>query len=505
MLGYCLPVPPERKRDGTAALADEERLHEIVGSPDTEVLVSAASTALALTMINPLLAGTTDEERLWFASEVVTHDGFQELVDQVAGGLESFPKSYLDGESCPGIYLKVSAIVTDIIGAAGGEEADAAGGGPYVADAEGDLIILGNSGFVNYGVQVSDAVADTVKEVLLLRGRDVTSLVEPGPKVDQTYCLGSGCFDVVFLKGFSELDCAGQLDPGHPGGLATRANTARAIWNAVTIFAALPEPEVPLSVVIGDGECGEGLSAVIERGDSAGVVPEAMECCGRFPHQVAGWLFGELVDPSDFAGFVCSVRHVLSNALDCFTERGLHRRDLFSCDLVGAAAYQSECVCQDDGKITPCPVKPILSDGIVSPPTGGPGTEFAFSVHYYDGLADPPAYVQVIIDGDSLDMFLSSGGITDGTYSYVTRLSPGMHTYFFSCADTSGSVARLPSIGLDPFEGPFVATAPVLKKGCVDPPGAIRRPSSGTGWITMTMTGSGPCGYVFSSTGILLK
>jgi hypothetical protein len=79
--------------------------------------------------------------------------------------------------------------------------------------------------------------------------------------------------------------------------------------------------------------------------------------------------------------------------------------------------------------------RPVLTAGKISPTSGDVDTTFTFSVHYSDADGDEPEYVNVVIDGEKYDMVLSTGDLADGTYEYKTKLSSGIHSYYFTASD----------------------------------------------------------------------
>jgi hypothetical protein len=85
---------------------------------------------------------------------------------------------------------------------------------------------------------------------------------------------------------------------------------------------------------------------------------------------------------------------------------------------------------------------PVLSDGIVSPPSGNTTTDFTYSVTYTDADNDPPASPTVSIDGGvPIDMTEVDAGDTDYTdgkeYEYITSglAKDVAHTYQFAASD----------------------------------------------------------------------
>ncbi|NVM55244.1 MAG: Ig-like domain-containing protein, partial [Candidatus Helarchaeota archaeon] len=82
---------------------------------------------------------------------------------------------------------------------------------------------------------------------------------------------------------------------------------------------------------------------------------------------------------------------------------------------------------------------PELTLGAVVPESGKQNTEFNFSVVYSDQYNDPPAYINVLINGTPHPMEkqdLSDLNYTDGClYQYTTYLSPGNYSYYFECSN----------------------------------------------------------------------
>ncbi|MDY6933568.1 MAG: SUMF1/EgtB/PvdO family nonheme iron enzyme [Spirochaetota bacterium] len=98
--------------------------------------------------------------------------------------------------------------------------------------------------------------------------------------------------------------------------------------------------------------------------------------------------------------------------------------------------------------------EPVLSNIMVSPPSGDTTTNFTFTVHYYDEDGDSPPTRYVNIDGINYTMSLSSGNSSDGDYSYTTQLSEGNHSYYFLFSDGE-VVVRLPAVS-GTYSGPDV-------------------------------------------------
>lgn len=113
---------------------------------------------------------------------------------------------------------------------------------------------------------------------------------------------------------------------------------------------------------------------------------------------------------------------------------------------------------------------PGLSDPELTPQSGlpavprseGTGTEFGYSVYYFDKDVDPDfaplsysAEAYLYIDGVPHEMSLASGVGYNGRYSFsIVDLPEGQHTYYFYFVKESGNILKLPASGV--FSGPVV-------------------------------------------------
>jgi len=98
---------------------------------------------------------------------------------------------------------------------------------------------------------------------------------------------------------------------------------------------------------------------------------------------------------------------------------------------------------------------PALRNGSVTPDLGYYGTQFEYTVDYYDPDGDEPALITAVIDGTPFNMTLSDGSASDGSYAYATRdISTGSsHEYYFYVENGEGESSRTPDTG--GFSGPI--------------------------------------------------
>ncbi|MCC6485791.1 MAG: hypothetical protein IT209_13200 [Armatimonadetes bacterium] len=156
---------------------------------------------------------------------------------------------------------------------------------------------------------------------------------------------------------------------------------------------------------------------------------------------------------------------------------------------------------------------PTLTNGYVTPTTGGASTTFLYSVTYADVDNDAPAFnsVKVLIDGQPFTMTkLYSWDINyvDGAvYRYSTTLSPGTHNYKFQASDgvdlvSSDLVSGSPTVSstgltVNASPNPVTLGDVVTLSGQVTPARATQilltftRPSSSTFTRTVSTGASG--------------
>ena len=119
--------------------------------------VSLESTALALVFLNPLMFGTTAEQRSGFISDIKAHPAFPLLVEDLEARFQADPQNALDFDSYPELYQQAVEILLDIW-----QQVDAAGklaqddlSVPWLEDEAGNDIAFVNPTMVYYGAGLS--------------------------------------------------------------------------------------------------------------------------------------------------------------------------------------------------------------------------------------------------------------------------------------------------------------------------------------------------------------
>lgn len=97
---------------------------------------------------------------------------------------------------------------------------------------------------------------------------------------------------------------------------------------------------------------------------------------------------------------------------------------------------------------------PCLCRPKITPMQGGARNVYVAQVRYSDPDNDPPAKVEVYVDGIAYPMRLVKGKPAAGIYQARLTLTPGEHTHYFYTEDVRGGSERFPRVGAKP--GPFV-------------------------------------------------
>lgn len=109
----------------------------------------------------------------------------------------------------------------------------------------------------------------------------------------------------------------------------------------------------------------------------------------------------------------------------------------------------------------------ILSEPDVFPDTGSSGSEFSFTIHYYDAWGyEPCSVVCFVNDTLRFKLNLLSGYPYDGIYGKKVRIDePGLHRHYFYTVNTNETVKYFPdNAPLEQLSGPFVTPTGIDEK-----------------------------------------
>ncbi len=131
--------------------------------------------------------------------------------------------------------------------------------------------------------------------------------------------------------------------------------------------------------------------------------------------------------------------------------------------------------------------RPCLCSPQLIPLQGSSRNAYLARVRYSDPDNDPPAKVEIYIDGIAYPMRLVKGKAASGLYQARLTLPAGEHSYYFYAEDINGLYERYPRYGAKP--GPYVGKGkeiynriPVLTNG-----GYQEDFTTGTGVYTFTV------------------
>lgn len=103
LIGYVFP----RKDTPTSLTQKQKNAIDPYLYPNTDsIVIDTKSTALALSMLSPELIGTSEDEKVIFAANLLAKEEFPILVQKIEQALIENPKDYLQLES--EVYIEIS-------------------------------------------------------------------------------------------------------------------------------------------------------------------------------------------------------------------------------------------------------------------------------------------------------------------------------------------------------------------------------------------------------------
>jgi len=343
---------------------------------DTEVVIDAASTALALVLLNPFTTMFSAEDRDELVYMVESKDWWPELVARTESVLGMSGGGRLDGELEPALLQLASGIAIDVLDDWPGGGLSAVG--PWFEDAAGGAVSVFNPG-VAYCAATFRADSGDSLVALLDSDRDGIQ-VHPGwpPFVDiatktRTYVdLGDGAFTVTFTRG--DLS---TLDPGTANGIAGLRNAGRGITELLALASGVSDSPDPLSLDLTNGDCSE-MAARVRASDTVGLVRSILELASAEAGRISEWYWGE--ENEDAETYVRTVCPLLSGiAFSTSVLAPGETRIPFYSSLAGGPRVASQSITQVDGVlVTGATQAAPRADFSVSPPGARPGVLMVF-------------------------------------------------------------------------------------------------------------------------------
>ncbi|MDA0746932.1 MAG: hypothetical protein O2954_10460 [bacterium] len=138
------------------------------------VEVNTTTTAISLVMMNPLLAGSSSEQRAQIVQKVTEHADFSGLVSQIESRLKSNPDEVLNGTGTETMYETATGILVDVLDAgapAGKDVRTDDSDDPWLADGSGNYLVFVNPNYIYYGTGISSLGGSSYLATKLLMTR----------------------------------------------------------------------------------------------------------------------------------------------------------------------------------------------------------------------------------------------------------------------------------------------------------------------------------------------
>ena len=355
LLGYVMPATASGKPGIRSKLA-----------ANSTVEVSTTTTAIALVMMNPLLSGSSSEQRSEIVQKVTEHSNFTMLVSLIESRLVSDSDNVLDGSGSETLYESATGILIDVLTAglpAGKDVTTDNSEDPWLADpdASNDVVFV-NPNYVYYGVGVSNRGSEDYLATQLLTTRGALFELLRWPPLKFTdesrstpFTLADGDYTVLMTKGgaypFSRI-----IDLSDPVGQATLLNFAQMIFNILDMVLSMPK------VGIGDLATNLGslkldlnatdistIGLAVSDGDVETVLTEIITLTINNAKNIVPWLWQSSVKPDNFAQYTSKLLPLLKNVALPLKVLAAANKVPFFYDLVAAPKEVTYEVSQTNG------------------------------------------------------------------------------------------------------------------------------------------------------------
>ena len=303
------------------------------GSPQLaavdDIELSPQSTALSIVMLNPLLFGTTTEQRQNFANTAMENDKFDSLVDDIKSVLEAdISSNYLVDNSHPEIFEKASEIAIEVYDSIISNTMlqgssiipDFANRpDPSIETAENNNLNLINP-FYCYQAAGLYSYGDTVEiESFLLGKRSFRWGIIPYSgeygKTEEDLNPNTD-YSISIYRGFNTEDTNKWYSLSYAQGQATWYNCGQAVLSIVDIAVKVSglEDKLPAIVkIVSDFEDTAALSLAINSGDIYEIIQITISVINRYKGLILNELFQSSSDPSRLTSYTSKINSVLGN------------------------------------------------------------------------------------------------------------------------------------------------------------------------------------------------
>jgi len=354
------------------------------------VTANDTSTALALTLFNPLLIYSEQSDREMYLEAVKQNDKFNQLLELLGTAYKTNAGTALDYETNPLIYQTVVQLMKETMENLGGNNAFkslskevSVGNPPYIEDKPGDDIAFINPRYVWYAAGIYDSenslrgIKSVKRKVTILNFNFGWPPVVPSDPEPTEYQLGDGDFRIDFAKGFDFTKIAQWDDPM---GRATVLNSGQTILYIVELLIG-KLADVDLATLPNhfhvSAERGSQLTLDITQGNMTGFLTHFLSLIADNSEQIAYWIFQEYQTNAAHQ-FINACTTIFTKVTKVLELVGyVNEQGPFVFDLIFAPKDITYFVTQTDGIIqsTEQNEPPIPEFGI-SPPAGIIGTVF---------------------------------------------------------------------------------------------------------------------------------
>ena len=433
-----------------ATYNDEPVLLGYVLPDDDDVSIDAESTALALTMMNPLLMNTTAAVRSQIAGNVKQHEDFANLVSTIAAIYVNDTANTLDYDKYPEIYTKSVTIFLDVYNAYNSSSKISATElleDPYIEDRNENIVGYVNPSYVYYGSNTLDT-GNNSSFSFLLEQREFLDFGlswppqifgEP-PEVERN--LSDGTYIIDFYKGFVLQDgmtAADLIDFTEPFGQATLVNTLRGVANILDIVLSLPHFKIEDAVHHLEFNAADvmNFSESLASGDVKGAVTSALNLLLDNTDNILYAVWQNLTSPEQYGEqtsqlhtYLQQVGPVLKNVAVVMRVVGAVDKVPFFVDLIGSKSHIQYSITHTDGVITDTVPPPELT--LTAPSNGASYDDRIVSVEGY--VDDTSITTGEIFINDVLNTFI----INDGQFSKDISLFSGTNSISVKVTNEKG-------------------------------------------------------------------
>lgn len=349
------------------------------------------STALALTLFNPMLIYTTQAQRAEYLAAVRTHPRFGALVAALRAAYAANAANALDYGANPATYQLAGEIMHGTmvdLGAALAPEGGQAvlASPPYLEDVPGGDVKFVNPTHVWYGVGVYPDDAGRRETLSLDRRKTIVEFHWGWPPVVVTqpvslqYGLGDGYFRLHLARG---LDFSKFASWDDPVGRATALNSATGILylielvvGKIPLLSTLQLGTLPRYLHISASQASE-LGVDVAHGDVKGFLVHLAGIVASNAEELAYWVWQGTANQGAHV-FIGEAASILKNVVLVFKILGFTNEQApFFWDLFATPSEVTYYVTQSGGVLTnTAPDIPPVAAFTVFPPAGIVNTSF---------------------------------------------------------------------------------------------------------------------------------